>query len=73
MKTKNMAIRAGGIRRGVNQVRQGAAGVIGEFGKERLRLGFGEGAHGCVGKGGDKTLSKVGLVVGEGESDLVHM
>lgn len=27
-------------------MRQGAAGIIGEFGKERLRLGLGERAHG---------------------------
>ena len=31
---------------------EGAAGVVGEFGEERLRLGFGEGTHGLGAAGG---------------------
>jgi len=33
-------------------VGEGAAGVVGEFGEERLRLGFGEGTHGLGAAGG---------------------
>lgn len=39
----------GAVGGGRNELGEGAAGVIGQFGEESLRLGLGEGAHGEFG------------------------